>query len=186
MLPPEHDATDEPADFARMSAISTTSTPPNAAEIKRTLSIIWAALLGAVGMYTAIYVLVGRQQRHVTSTPLVTWMLAAVAVSTLVGAWAWHRTLIKPILNKATATGIGQLNASERRDLQGRLQSGAIVCSVFAESSSIYGLVDAFTPSSAPRLFPWLGPASVLALVVVRARVFPAMFAAIDRLEPPA
>jgi hypothetical protein len=97
-------------------------------------------------------------------------------------AWWWHGRMIRPLVEGQTATTLSQLTPREKDRLYNRLQVVIVACCAILETPAIYGLVNAFLNTTLPQLFEWLAVTSIVALVFFRIRVFPSVFALIDRL----
>ncbi len=163
-----------------MAASSSAST----AQQKRVLTIIWFAMVVAVVCYSVVERSVSPHLQKSGAMPAV-FPVTLIAQSVLLfgGAWWWFARTITAVTAQAAPTAIQRLGPQERRALRARLQQTTIICLACMEAPAVFGLVNSFVASPYPRLFGWLAGASLISLLLFRISGYPAIFAALDKLD---
>lgn len=154
----------------------------SAVQRKQFLKGLWWVLVGCV----VCYWIVSRQLTHLRSSeprPVISMVLAVMAVMEYSFAWGWYLMTIGPIARQALPTSAHRLSLLDGRQLQRRLWTTIFIVLTLLEAAPIYGLVNMMVSASVPRLFDTLLLASLFGLVLVRLNAFPTVFELFDRLE---
>ncbi|MBI4342282.1 MAG: hypothetical protein HY599_02820 [Candidatus Omnitrophica bacterium] len=157
---------------------------PPLAQRKMTLNILWVAMLGAIGIYWTIKILV--LARAPASTQDAGFLvLPLVVLSTLLYglAWWWFHTVVGGVSQRLTPTAVAQLSGGERGALGDKLQAAILVCLALLETPVVFGLISAFVRNPQP-LFESAVITSLLGMGWLRLTGYPKVFSLLDRLEP--
>ena len=163
-----------------MNGPTRSSTP---AQTKRTLTIIWIAMIGALATYWALNAHVGHLPKTGTAPALLPSMLLVIAVSLYGMAWWWYQRTVQSVSEALTPTALQQLTSQRRLLLLNQLRGMVIVCLAFLEAPVILGLVNTMLRTPSLPLFEWCAVASFVGMMLLRARGFPTVFALVDRLS---
>lgn len=120
-----------------------------------TLHLIWAALLGAIGFYWIIKMLVVNASTNRGSAPM-TIPIVFLAVLEYAFAFGWIKMRLSPLMKRIQEA----VNAADAPGLFGQFTQESIIVMALIEAAAVYGLVHDFVVKS-PQLFEVLGVVAV-------------------------
>jgi len=149
---------------------------------KQTLQIIWAAILASSVLYAGLGVVIAGRMPPKHAPAILLPILWVVSLPNIAIGWSWAGRAVF-YARAASGGGPGTARPGQARPTAGGLVSGLIAGMAMLESAAVCGLVLMIVGPSDTANGLALITASLVSLVMFRARLFPEAFAAMDRLE---
>jgi len=152
------------------------------------LNVIWWSMAGAVAVYWVVarcFAIYAKPYHRTYSSPMAVQILTLLAIAMLAIGWIWHAVIFRP--EQMVARIQREANRDAQRALaqfqRGRVTTMVIICMAFMDAAAINALLVVFLAPYWHHVFYVLLAASALSLLLYRLRVFPQLFAFLERLH---